>query len=138
MKKAEVCRWLRKNKLNYIKLYGMGHWDIEFVVDDVGEEPGLRGEIQLSPEYEMATIVLYPWQLEDEADLEETVRHELEHLLTAPFLLFWQGAKSALSEDVAAVLQKSFEDTFELARCNIGRFRKNALREQFRPGPQQK
>lgn len=126
MNEADVRRWLKKNQAFYIRLYGLDRWELDIITWDNEESPP-RGDCSLQTEYERATIRLFPGELDDELDLQETFCHELEHVLTAPFFMYFETINKLLPRRQQDTYMDMFIQVAEQSRNAIGRFRKNAL-----------
>lgn len=126
MEADEIRLWIDDRKDFYLKLYGLDRWKIDFEVDE-DEEADAYGRCTVAPEYEKATVTIYSCYHNDEIELKDTICHELEHILCAPFELFLQTIKPQLPAKTRDLVSDMFYSMGELARNNIGRFRENVL-----------
>jgi hypothetical protein len=89
---------------------GLPHWHIvvryERVADEHPEGFTVSANCRAKPEYERATITIDPDEMDDEAELLRILRHELMHIVLAPFNLY-RGFATAFVE------QKSTADAQE-------------------------
>jgi hypothetical protein len=84
---------------------GLGQWDV-VVEFDLREPPGgvsgnfiTRGRNNWNIDYEKAYIQLDPDSFESEEDVLEALRHELFHLIDAPYTIAWNALKPILEAD---------------------------------------
>lgn len=125
MEKAEAKEWADRNIESLIKEYGIPHWEVivEWVAD---KSDGAKGNCTASARYEHAYIELNYINIDDLKDLERILRHEIGHIVHAPFNMYRLAVEEALkqypgSDPVRAVLDSSFDDAMELTVKNIER-----------------
>lgn len=101
MTKAEARRIVRENMLDMMCALGISGWRIDVSygtldADDHDDNFSSIMSAQLRPRYEKAIVRIDPEVFDTEAEFLTSLRHELIHVLTAPFWSF--------SDDVLAVI----------------------------------
>ncbi|MEO1522888.1 MAG: hypothetical protein AAFU78_19215 [Cyanobacteria bacterium J06633_2] len=87
--KESTCReWIDNNIKDMMWATGLMAWKIRFIVEEL--EPRHEGETRLGTcdsdyAYEDACITINNEGIRDEAHLEKVIRHELLHLVIAPY-----------------------------------------------------
>lgn len=107
-------------------VYGLQHWDITFEVDS-DPDADCKAQVTLDQPYERATITLFSEQLDSEDEVLESLMHELEHVLDAPWQLYRNLAENMVNGAARRALEQVGQDVSEIARSNIGRFRRNII-----------
>ena len=77
-------------------------WTLEFVYGKCSESEW-KGEIVRELPYRKAVITIDPDKHESVGDVLNTVRHELCHVMLAPFDLYMHSARRALADDASAL-----------------------------------
>lgn len=128
MHQPDIEKWISEHLNALLTEYALTHWEIiiEYVYKD---DADFKGQTTMFQEMNRAYIELNVpcFVMEGEAGLENTVRHELEHLVHAPFTGFMELIKAAIPEgkDVfMALLRQSFVHAAEATRVNIHRMHK--------------
>lgn len=130
MKETTCERWLDKNFYRLVEEYSLQHWQILCRVqhsDDGEESPNVVAYIDRDYAYMRAAITFYYDRTEDLADLEDSLRHELEHLLLAPYDQFITTLDVFLPKEVKTFVQEQFRHVKEQTRHNVGKLRKSLL-----------
>lgn len=126
MKRKAVDKWLNKNLIRIVSQYGLNHVDLEVTTSE--DSVTNLGECTTDFNQNTATIVLYVSDIEDMEDLEETLRHELEHVLLAPWDMFFDITLRLCPDSTTkAIIYSIWHTAQEISRANIGRFRQNIL-----------
>jgi hypothetical protein len=104
---------------------GIPHWSIVFHYD-LREANGAfakRGECIRQVRYDRATIRLDCEEFSDEQEVLKVLRHELIHVVLAPFDLFWHAAGACWADDPvkAAMMDAVWDHVVEQAVINIER-----------------
>lgn len=115
MDKSEVRRIVEENLTWMRHALGVAHWKIE--VSYSALPSGTQGYVERNINYDKAWIELDPAQHSTEAQVLESLRHELLHLLVTPFDLYNRLANEAVSHDshLQGVLEKGFDHAQERA-----------------------
>jgi hypothetical protein len=97
---------------------GIDHWDIEvtygYIEGDVGCTT--KGRCRRQVDYDRATIEIDPEAHDDEADVLKTLRHELFHVVLAPYDLYTYSVdKAGLDSPINAVLDRVWGHACEKA-----------------------
>lgn len=83
MKITRIQSWLRRNLPTLKYELCLDHWDI--IIKYSTSKQLFAQVTSILPEYERATMYLFWNQIDNEQDLEDTIRHELIHLVLSPF-----------------------------------------------------
>lgn len=104
---------------------GISHWNIRVSYHAGGEDEDgtvTRGECTRLVNYDDAHLVFYPEQLADEADVLKTLRHELFHVVLAPFDLYTTAVdKLGLDDALQRVVDMVWYHAVEKAVINLER-----------------
>jgi len=114
MKSVILKKWIKKHSKNLIYQYGLEDWDIYFKcsLDSSGE----RGVSNISWDIKEAHIVLYNKNHENILDLENTVRHELCHLVISPYEHTTRLEKNKV---LNALFKQTINNVAEMAVTNL-------------------
>lgn len=125
MDKSEVKTWVDANAYRLLKEYGVPHWKVavEYCLNDSVE---WGGKCETQPRYEIATITLNCANIYNKTGIEEILRHEICHILHAPFNWYALAVKEALEkmqgmEPLLASLDTVFDTAAELTVKNLER-----------------
>lgn len=134
MDHSKVHEWVEANKDRIIAEYGLSEWEIDC---ECNEDMDARGRVNthVMAEYR-ARIQIKPSYITDEANLEDVYRHEVEHIMLAPFEIAMRDLSEVIDENVAHLATKTFRSAAEQARWNIRRMYKNLTRGRQRDLPQ--
>jgi hypothetical protein len=104
---------------------GIQHWSV-VVNYDLRRSDGdftARGECVWHVDYNKATISLDPDSFSSEADVAEVFRHELFHLVLAPFSIFLNAVKPLMKGDEAKadMAESIWEHASEMAVIGLER-----------------
>lgn len=106
-------------------LLGIEGWKIRVgyhAEDSDGDGHLRRGECTRMVDYGAAYITINPEAFEAESEVVETLRHELFHVVLAPFDLYWSAVERMDSDDrgdVRAVLSRVWDHSCERAVANL-------------------
>lgn len=102
---------------------GIGHWRIEVGYDlrEGSESFTLLGRCRRMPEYNIARIELDADALDDEQGVMRTLRHELMHIVLAPFDLYRAALQPLHDETAAAMAEVVWVHSVEKAVVNLER-----------------
>ena len=107
------------------KRLGLSYWSISFDFAPIAEDDGdpVYGSCRSLVDYQSATIALNPGEFATEAEILETLRHELFHLVLSPFNLFAEAVSKAFDSDdrAAAVLGRVLTHAKEQAVAGLER-----------------
>lgn len=106
--------------------FGIGHWRIvvSYAPTDADEEGWQRrGRCSRMVDYNQAHITLNSDAFEDEADCVKTLRHELLHIVAAPWDIVWNAAWPLVKDDPikAGLLDSIHTHAMEQAIVNLER-----------------
>ncbi len=87
MDQSKAKEIVEANLPSLTKAFGVDRWQISIKFGPC-TNPKLVGSCENSLPYNSATIEIDPHKTEDEADLLDTLRHELCHIVLAPFDLY--------------------------------------------------
>ena len=125
MERSEVQKWVNENIDRLVSLFGIQHWRIQVFYeamssDDAGDlHPLMR--VNKKPEYERAAIrINYP-ALVDFEQLEESFKHELMHIVAAPFDTAWAVIAEMLTDEQMKVVDRLWTQAEELTVRNLER-----------------
>jgi len=108
-----------------MRALGIPHWRIKVVYEPVEGDPGCRGMARCDrlERYETATLTFDPAAFDDADQLRGTLRHELFHVVLAPFDLYDGAVTAAVRgrRDVGAVLQTAWDHAVEKCVVNLER-----------------
>ena len=93
------------------------HIDTEYTALD----PGTSARVHMMPRYRRATIQFDPAQIVDREHVLRCLRHELLHLVLAPFDLYTCAVSEMLPEQFSKVDNQLFMDAVELVVGNLER-----------------
>lgn len=83
--------------------FGLHHWDItatfDLHEDDGGSRFTTRARCLFYVDYEKAEIRFNPDELDTDDDVLEALRHELFHLILAPFHIAWDALRPVVEAD---------------------------------------
>jgi hypothetical protein len=84
--------------------FGVPHWSLVISFGPLGDNgvARIKGRCTRQVDYNRAHIELDPEELDDEADVLKTLRHELFHVVLAPFDLYSQAADALAPRDSPA------------------------------------
>jgi hypothetical protein len=121
----------------YKEILGIAHWHVTVGLDlrDSDAKATVSGECTWYIDYERAAIRLDPDALDSEEEVLEVLRHELFHILLAPFSIFW-GAVEPLFKGNAttrATLHSVRIHAVERCLINIERLYGNLTRKEDPP-----
>ena len=124
MDKSEVKAWVDENAERLKLELGLDHWRL--VINHDGLPPGEDGAIRAmtvktKPEYERATIWINFDAIEDTGELEYHFRHELLHLMHAPFDLIYGPMYEMFTEEQIRVVNVMWNRAEELTVRNLER-----------------
>jgi hypothetical protein len=84
---SEVKRIVEAHGPAYERMFRLEQWEIMYEYGPV--TGGDSAECERNLPYNQATIRIDPVLMRDEAEVVETLRHELEHIIHAPFDALW-------------------------------------------------
>jgi len=104
---------------------GIPHWSIVFYYD-LREQKGSfakRGECIRQVRYDKAAISFDPEEFGTEDEVLKNLRHELIHVVLAPFDLFWHAAEAHWTDDPVRteIMNTVWDHAVEQAVINIER-----------------
>ena len=125
-KGINIGEWLAENAAEYIYLYGLERWTINFLTGDGDISADNATSVNpiatvcIDPEHEVADITFSTDQINDEELLRHALEHELRHVVLAPYeeaeqLIYGLG----LNNKVQNLLQQSFYQAAEHAQKNV-------------------
>ena len=88
MTKAEARRIVRENMIDMMRALAISAWRIDVSygpLDSDADSFTTLMSVQMRPRYEKAIVRIDPEPFENETDFLTSLRHELIHVLTAPF-----------------------------------------------------
>jgi hypothetical protein len=96
----------------YVRLFGLERWKITL---EYGRrsDANTKGDCLIADAYNRATIGLDPEEHETAADVLQTLRHEMFHLLHAGFSLFFNMATAGQTDDRLAISNRAYEYSAE-------------------------
>jgi hypothetical protein len=113
--KSEVEAIARRELLRLADLLHVAHWTIDLSLDASRLHPSSMAECERRILYDRATIILDADKHLDEADVIDSIEHELLHVVLAPFDLSWNVVSESFHgvplEHVKTVWQYSLEQT---------------------------
>jgi hypothetical protein len=130
MDQSEARRLVEAHIEGYTAALGIAFWRLTILYEPIDAEPGrvcrdhkAAGECITNVRYNRATIRLDPAQLDDAAKLLEALRHELFHVVLAPFLLYRDHYLATVERGSGADDQESrlWEFVAEQAVINLER-----------------
>jgi hypothetical protein len=102
---------------------GLHHWEITVGYDSAlgGDGPGtIRGECTRLVDYQSAHVLLNPESLADEDAVLTTLRHELFHIVLAPFDLYTSAVERLdLPEVTEGLLERVRDHAIERAIAGL-------------------
>jgi hypothetical protein len=129
MDHSEAEAIVRREVKPMLELLGVGHWQVtvHFAALDLDPRFGTRARVFTYPAYDKAVIEMDPPAFRDEADLIESLRHEVFHILLAPFDVLMETLGPALKHDdvLAETLQSVRQHACEQAVINLERLYDN-------------
>jgi hypothetical protein len=100
---ASECRRIVEANLGPLaRALGVGHWEISIVYGPAqGDLPVCDGHraaarADVNPPYNSAVITIDPEQADEAAEVVERLKHELEHVVQSPFILYRRLMQSHL------------------------------------------
>lgn len=119
MRERKVNRWIRK----WQRLFLLDHWDIYYSeAEKRDSEPSLLAEINIRTRYMEADLQIFPYFWEAVGDYgtdkyrEETVAHELAHIIVSPLVQLIERARAG-----QLVTEANMNDAQEEATESISR-----------------
>jgi hypothetical protein len=113
--KSEVEAIAKRELPRLAEMLHVAHWTIDLSLDASRLQPTSMAECERMSCYDRATIILHPEKHLDEADVIESIEHELLHIVLAPFDLSWnvvsESFQGVMLEHVKTVWQYSLEQT---------------------------
>jgi hypothetical protein len=113
--KSEVEAIARRELPRLAEMLHVAHWTIDLSFDASRLQPTSMAECERMSCYDRATIILHPEKHRDEADVIDSIEHELLHIVLAPFDLSWNVVSESFHgvplEHVKTVWQYSLEQT---------------------------
>lgn len=123
MDKSEVEDWVKGNIDRLVDLFGIQHWRIqvfyEILEGDGSFHPLMR--VSKKPEYERAVIRIHYPGVSDLEDLEDAFKHELMHIVAAPFDTAWLILCEMLTDDQLKIVNRFWTQAEELTVRNLER-----------------
>ncbi len=109
MDKSEVRKWI-SDRIRFLRYrMQLQEWDLRFVYSHIEDDAKAEIDVGLVKQ-KQATITINVEEIDDEADLQQTVVHELCHLLHADFRLAHEQAWIACSDQVTKdMVDKAFD-----------------------------
>lgn len=129
MKTKAVLKWLEKHQQAIIEAYGLQDWDITV---DVPENGDVKAEIHVDIKYQKAKIFIMAEEQDDVNDLFDSLCHELEHILQAPFDIYHETILAGLTGREKAMARELYDHVTELSRNLIGKAREGLLRTNYK------
>jgi hypothetical protein len=127
MDASEVREIVAKYAPALMEKLGIPHWSIVFYYDlreSTGDgEFAKRGECIRQVRYDRATIRFDPAEFSDEQEVLKILRHELIHVVLAPFDLFWHAAEAHWQDDPVKteIMNAVWDHVVEQAVINVRR-----------------
>lgn len=134
MRESVAEKWVERNLPYLIKEYCLQAWKVCFRVQSVGDSSeecsNMKAYLQIDPHYMRANITLHYDLVDDLAELEEALRHELEHVLMAPYFTLLDHLEDHLPESLDGLVSSLKRTAHEQARHNIGKLRQTLLQNK--------
>lgn len=132
MNQKQIRKWIDKYAWGIVKDYGLERWDITINVCSSPENDTCKAECCPNAPYYSATINIYIEMAEDVLDLEESLRHELEHLIISPYQLVRELVDVNIPKRLKSTFDTMFVNCEEMARSNIGKLRQNLINKHHK------
>ncbi len=97
----------------------LNDWDID--TEYTALDPGTPARVHMAARYRLATIQFDPAQIVDREQVLRCLRHELLHLVLAPFDLYTCAVSEMLPKHFSRVDKQLFMDAVELVVGNLER-----------------
>lgn len=125
MTAEQIEAWLAENKARLLRKYGVPHWRVAFNVEPIPVDGNdvISGSCWAKDEYERATITICSiyFRTHDEQELEDTVSHEIKHLLHACFADYRDAVLSTVHADHRGTLDSVWDKCCERFVRNMDR-----------------
>ena len=76
----------------------VSHWKITLKVEKIKDSAAAAAQVFMTSDYDIATIVIDPTQCNSEEEVVRFLRHELIHLLLAPFDLHSETVREVIRQ----------------------------------------
>lgn len=137
MDKSEVERIARRELPRLAEMLHVAHWTIDLSLDASRLHPSNMAECERHILYNRATIILHPEKHLDEADVIDSIEHELLHIVLSPFDLSWNVFSESFTgiplEHVKTVWQYSIEQTIVTLQRILRDLRARAAKADPKP-----
>lgn len=113
MKIREAELLLRRELGRLLKALGLSHFSIDLVVGRCSDNSN-QAESSVMDEYQRGQVTVDPAKHDDAEELTESLRHELQHFLIAPFDHVQEQVMAYLEDDKAAA--RAIGEAFRVAK----------------------
>lgn len=124
LSRREADRTLQKELCRLLKALHLSDWKVEGCVGRAGGSDSIA-EVGALDEYKVASITVDPERHDSLEEVAESVRHEVFHLLLAPFQAYRTALKDANGEDfrdLPSLWDRCEEEVIRrLERTDLGR-----------------
>jgi hypothetical protein len=127
--KQQARRWINKHRKRIVTMYGLDHWTINlYVIDDASQESpcdmsDCKGATRCNYRYHVADIVINLDQHDNMPDLQDTVFHELEHVVTGSVSLYIDAVTPYIPAKAKPALSSIENQMVEMLRADVARLR---------------
>lgn len=119
MDRSEVKAIVDRELTPLCRRLGIDHWTIKYRVEarpaDGDAGTLAKGECTRLVDYDDAFVTLNAEAFDDEAQVMKTLRHELFHIVLAPFDIFWQAVEQAVDAERWKILDCIWKHAVEQA-----------------------
>ena len=111
MERAAVERIAETSVLYWIEQMPLEEWVIVVKTETLEDADGT---VSIMAEYRHATIRIDVDRHHDRAKVQSTVKHEMQHILTAEFALFWEVVEPEFPIEMRPMAERIFQASWEL------------------------
>jgi hypothetical protein len=119
MDQSAVKKWVDKHLKKLMRRMGIPHWSITVRYEHI--EGDTMAHILPQLKYEIAEITIDSSKIKEEEQLEKLILHELSHVLTSPYTMFWDSVAHALPEGSIESFKELFIYAEEMTVKNLER-----------------
>ena len=101
--------------------FGLAGWRLVLKYGPCPSSATAAAEVSTNLDYQRAWVTVNPHTADDEADVIDSVRHELLHLVVSPYDLFFDHVAGGLVGAEAAQVRKLFVWSMEQSVLNMER-----------------